>query len=68
MKRLGLALAFCSLLSLGGANAQIGLPFPGPGMPAAAGGGGGGCATPTAPNGTVDLSQCSNAYYVAVIF
>lgn len=27
-----------------------------------------GCASPTAPNGVVDLSQCSNAYYVALIF
>lgn len=27
-----------------------------------------GCASPTAPNGVVDLSQCSNAFYVAVIF
>lgn len=27
-----------------------------------------GCASPTAPDGTVDLSQCSNAYYVALIF
>jgi hypothetical protein len=27
-----------------------------------------GCASPTAPNGAVDLSQCSNAFYVAVIF
>jgi hypothetical protein len=27
-----------------------------------------GCASPTAPDGNVDLSQCSNAYYVAVIF
>lgn len=26
-----------------------------------------GCASPTAPNGVVDLSQCSNSYYVAVI-
>lgn len=27
-----------------------------------------GCVSPTAPNGVVDLSQCSNAFYVAVIF
>jgi hypothetical protein len=27
-----------------------------------------GCASPTAPNGQVDLSQCSNAFYAAVIF
>lgn len=27
-----------------------------------------GCAVPTAPDGVVDLSQCSNAFYVAVIF
>jgi hypothetical protein len=27
-----------------------------------------GCASPTAPNGAVDLSQCSNAFYVAIIF
>jgi hypothetical protein len=27
-----------------------------------------GCASPTAPNGIVDLSQCSNAFYAAVIF
>lgn len=27
-----------------------------------------GCASPTAPNGVVDLSQCSNAFYAAVIF
>lgn len=27
-----------------------------------------GCASPTAPNGVVDLSQCSNSYYVALIF
>lgn len=26
-----------------------------------------GCASPTAPNGVVDLSQCSNAFYIAVI-
>ena len=26
------------------------------------------CASPTAPNGVVDLSQCSNAFYVAIIF
>lgn len=26
------------------------------------------CASPTAPNGVVDLSQCSNAFYAAVIF
>jgi hypothetical protein len=26
-----------------------------------------GCASPTAPNGQIDLSQCSNAFYVAVI-
>lgn len=26
------------------------------------------CPSPTAPNGQVDLSQCSNAFYVAVIF
>lgn len=26
------------------------------------------CVSPTAPNGVVDLSQCSNAFYVAVIF
>jgi hypothetical protein len=26
------------------------------------------CPSPTAPNGAVDLSQCSNAFYVAVIF
>ena len=27
-----------------------------------------GCASPTAPNGVLDLSQCSNASYAAVIF
>lgn len=27
-----------------------------------------GCASPTAPNGVVDLSLCSNAFYAAVIF
>lgn len=27
-----------------------------------------GCASPDAPDGAVDLSKCSNAYYVAVIF
>ena len=27
-----------------------------------------GCASPTAPNGIVDLSQCSNAFYAATIF
>lgn len=27
-----------------------------------------GCSSPTAPNGVVDLSQCSNAFYAAVIF
>lgn len=27
-----------------------------------------GCASPDAPNGVVDLSKCSNAFYVAVIF
>ena len=27
-----------------------------------------GCASPTAPNGVVDLSQCSNAFYAAVVF
>lgn len=27
-----------------------------------------GCASPTAPNGVIDLSQCSNAFYAAVIF
>jgi hypothetical protein len=26
------------------------------------------CASPTAPNGVVDLSQCSNAFYAATIF
>lgn len=26
------------------------------------------CGSPTAPNGVVDLSQCSNAFYAAVIF
>lgn len=26
------------------------------------------CASPTAPNGVIDLSQCSNASYAAVIF
>ena len=26
------------------------------------------CPSPTAPNGVVDLSVCSNAYYVALIF
>jgi hypothetical protein len=26
-----------------------------------------GCASPTAPDGSVDLSQCSNAFYVSVI-
>lgn len=26
-----------------------------------------GCASPTAPNGQIDLSQCSNAFYVAVV-
>jgi hypothetical protein len=26
------------------------------------------CPSPTAPNGVVDLSTCSNAYYVALIF
>lgn len=26
------------------------------------------CASPTAPNGVIDLSQCSNAFYAAVIF
>ena len=25
------------------------------------------CPSPTAPDGNVDLSQCSNAFYVAVI-
>jgi hypothetical protein len=32
------------------------------------GGGGGGCASPTAPDGVIDLSECSNAWYVAVVF
>jgi hypothetical protein len=36
--------------------------------PADSGGAVAGCASPTAPNGAVDLSQCSNAFYVAVIF
>lgn len=27
-----------------------------------------GCASPTAPNGVIDLSQCSNAFYAATIF
>lgn len=27
-----------------------------------------GCASPTAPNGQIDFSQCSNAFYVSVIF
>jgi hypothetical protein len=26
------------------------------------------CGSPTAPNGQLDLSQCSNAFYVAVVF
>ena len=26
------------------------------------------CASPNAPDGHVDLSKCSNAFYVAVIF
>ena len=26
------------------------------------------CASPNGPNGHVDLSKCSNAFYVAVIF
>jgi hypothetical protein len=26
------------------------------------------CASPNAPDGAVDLSKCSNAFYVAVIF
>lgn len=26
------------------------------------------CASPTAPNGVIDLSQCSNASYAAIIF
>lgn len=42
MKRFGIILAFCALLSLGSAQAQLagGLIFPGPGTPAASGGGG----------------------------
>jgi hypothetical protein len=32
------------------------------------GGGGAGCVSPNAPDGSVDLSKCSNAYYVAIIF
>lgn len=41
MKRLGLAFAFCALLSLGGAQAQLagGLMFPGPGTSHTSGGG-----------------------------
>ena len=27
-----------------------------------------GCAVPDAPDGAVDLSKCSNAFYIAVIF
>lgn len=27
-----------------------------------------GCAVPDAPDGVVDLSKCSNAFYIAVIF
>ena len=27
-----------------------------------------GCASPTAPDGTMDLSECSNAFYAAVAF
>jgi len=27
-----------------------------------------GCASPTAPDGSVDLSKCSNALYAAIIF
>lgn len=27
-----------------------------------------GCAVPDGPNGVVDLSKCSNAFYIAVIF
>lgn len=43
-------------------NAMLGRPF-GPA------GGGGGVAPPScvAPTGAVDLSKCSNAFYVAVI-
>ena len=26
-----------------------------------------GCASPTAPDGSIDMSQCSNAFYVSVI-
>ena len=41
MRRISLAFAICSLLSLGGAQAQLagGMMFPGPGTPASSGGG-----------------------------
>lgn len=51
---LGAPFAQLSLMGIGGADLGAAAP------PA--------CASPTAPNGVVDLSQCSNAFYVAVIF
>jgi hypothetical protein len=61
-------LLFVLLLVLcvtGDVQAQMsgGFMFPGPGSPSAAGGA---CAN-NAPDGTVDLSKCSNAFYVATL-
>ena len=62
MRRLGLALAFCALLSLSSAHAQLagGLMFPGPGTPASAGGGG---SCVSGMNGIIDLTNTCNIIY-----